>query len=69
MADYLIPDLGVLKTHPVAKVGHAEIEFTNGMSANERFGCLGNWRRLGFDRHEPRDEPKHVDCHRHQQSG
>jgi poly-gamma-glutamate synthase PgsB/CapB len=57
MADYLVPDLGVLKTHPVAQVRSREIEFTNGMSANERFGCMGNWRRLGFDRQDPWDDP------------
>jgi len=34
-----------------------ELEFSNGMSANERFGCLGNWQRLGFDRHDPGREP------------
>jgi len=48
MADELVPDLGVLKTHPVASVRNRRIEFTNGMSANERFGCMGNWKRLGY---------------------
>jgi poly-gamma-glutamate synthase PgsB/CapB len=57
MADHLIPDLGVLKTHPVARVQDCSLEFTNGMSANERFGCLGNWKRLAFDQHNPRSEP------------
>ena len=57
MADHLIPDLGVLKTHPVAHLQASALEFTNGMSANERFGCLGNWKRLAFDRHDPRQEP------------
>ncbi len=57
MADHLIADLGVLKTHPVARVQTREIEFSNGMSANERFGCLGNWQRLHFDRQDPRAEP------------
>jgi hypothetical protein len=27
------------------------------MSANERASALGNWRRLGFDRHQPDAEP------------
>ncbi len=27
------------------------------MSANERFGCLGNWKRLAFDRHDPLRDP------------
>ncbi len=57
MADYLIPDLGVLKTHPIAQVEHCQLEFTNGMSANERFGCLGNWSRLKFDQQDPYGEP------------
>ena len=53
MADDLVPDLGVLKTHPIAKVNTRRIEFTNGMSANERFGCMGNWKRLKFDTQDP----------------
>ena len=57
MGDYLVPDLGVLKTHPVAHVETRQIEFTNGMSANERFGCMGNLRRLGFDTQDPWEEP------------
>ena len=57
MADDLVPDLGVLKTHPIAKVNTRRIEFTNGMSANERFGCLGNWKRLQFDTQDPWAEP------------
>ena len=57
MADYLVPDLGVLKTHPVSDVRKRKIEFTNGCSANERFGCMGNWKRLGFDSQDPWKEP------------
>ncbi len=57
MGDYLVPDLGVLKTHPVANVRTRRIEFTNGMSANERFGCMGNIRRLGFDTQDPWQQP------------
>jgi poly-gamma-glutamate synthase PgsB/CapB len=57
MADRMVPDLGVLKTHPLARVDHCWIEFTNGMSANERFAALGNWSRLGCDRHDPDQEP------------
>jgi poly-gamma-glutamate synthase PgsB/CapB len=49
MADDMVPDLGVLKTYPLAHVRTRKLEFTNGMSANERFGCLGNWSRLSFD--------------------
>jgi len=58
MADRLVPDLGVLKTFPVATVGHCQLEFTNGMSANDRFGCLENWRRMGFEQHDPHTDPE-----------
>jgi poly-gamma-glutamate synthase PgsB/CapB len=57
MGDYLVPDLGVLKTHPISTVRTRKIEFTNGMSANERFGCMGNWKRLGFDQQDPWQDP------------
>ncbi len=57
MADDLVPDLGVLKTHPVSTVKTRRIEFTNGMSANERFGCMGNWKRLKYDTQDPWTEP------------
>jgi poly-gamma-glutamate synthase PgsB/CapB len=58
MADHLVPDLGVLKTYPPSTVGYSQLEFTNGMSANERFGCLGNWQRMGFDQHCFHEEPQ-----------
>ena len=57
MADRVVPDLGVLKTFEPARVSARVLEFSNGMSANERFGCLGNWTRLGFDRQDPLAEP------------
>lgn len=57
MADDLVPDLGVLKTHPIATVKTRRIEFTNGMSANERFGCMGNWKRLRYDAQDPWTDP------------
>lgn len=57
MADDLVPDLGVLKTHPVSTIKTRRIEFTNGMSANERFGCMGNWKRLNYDRQNPWTDP------------
>ena len=62
MGDYLVPDLGVLKTHPVSEVRTRKIQFTNGMSANERFGCMGNWKRLGFDQQDPWEEPTTWVC-------
>lgn len=57
MADRVVPDLGVLKTYPPAPVRTRRLEFVNGMSANERFGALGNWTRMEFDRHDPEQEP------------
>ncbi len=60
MADRVVPDLGVLKTFAPARLDGRELEFSNGMSANERYGCLGNWRRLGFDAHDPLVAPGTV---------
>jgi hypothetical protein len=57
MADRVVADLGVLKTYPVARVRGRRLQFVNGMSANERHGCLGNWTRLRFDRQDPVAEP------------
>ncbi|MBP8820495.1 MAG: hypothetical protein KBH08_00145 [Brachymonas sp.] len=57
MADRVVPDLGVLKVYPLATVNGRYLSFANGMSANERFGCLGNWYRLGFDRIDVDAEP------------
>lgn len=57
MADLVVPDLGVLKTFPAANVSTRRLAFSNGMSANERYGCLGNWKRLGFDCQDPQAEP------------
>ncbi|MEZ6188725.1 MAG: hypothetical protein R3F62_27450 [Planctomycetota bacterium] len=58
VADFIIPDLGVLKTYPSAErplhVLGRELIFSNSMSANERAGTLFNWRRLRL--HTPRDE-------------
>jgi gamma-polyglutamate synthase len=57
MADRVVPDLGVLKAYPVAMIGARRLEFVMGMSANERFGALGNWTRMGFDKQDPYAEP------------
>jgi len=57
MADRVVPDLGVLKASPVAEVRGRRLEFVQGMSANERFGCLGNWERMGFATQNPVAEP------------
>ena len=50
MADRVVADIGVLKTFAAAPWRSRRLEFVNGMSANERFGCLGNWQRMGFDK-------------------
>ncbi len=57
MADRVVPDLGVLKTFAPAVLSRRTLEFSNGMSANERYGCLGNWKRLGFDKQDALAEP------------
>jgi gamma-polyglutamate synthase len=57
MADRVVPDLGVLKAYPIAHLRTRRLEFVNGMSANERFGCLSNWARMGFDKQDPAREP------------
>ena len=57
MADNVVPDLGVLKTYPRVQHGGRTIAFTNGMSANERTGALGNWKRMRFDEHDVEHEP------------
>ncbi|MDQ7047543.1 MAG: hypothetical protein Q9M39_07945 [Sulfurovum sp.] len=57
MADNIVPDLGVLKAYPSAKVGKSRLLFINGMSANERFGALGNWDRMGLGKISDEDKP------------
>ncbi len=51
MADNVVPDIGVLKTYPVADYLGRRLEFTLGNSANERLGFMNNWHRAGFDEH------------------
>ena len=62
MADNVVADIGVLKTYPPAPCRTRQLEFTNGMSANERHGCLGNWTRLGFDTCHPVDDADRWLC-------
>ena len=57
MADRVVPDLGVLKASPPAPLLGRRLEFINGMSANERFGCLGNFERMNFSQQNPYQEP------------
>ncbi len=57
LADRVVPDLGVLKTSPVATVRRRRLQFSNGCSANERHGTISNWVRCGFDVQDPVKEP------------
>lgn len=57
MADRVVADIGVLKTFAAAPWQSRRLEFVNGMSANERFGCLSNWQRCGFDKLSPEKNP------------
>jgi poly-gamma-glutamate synthase PgsB/CapB len=57
MADRVVPDLGVLKTSPIARVRTRRLQFSNGCSANERHGTLSNWIRCGFHAQDPIAEP------------
>ena len=58
MADNVIPDIGVLKIYPEANLNGRWLSFINGMSANERLGCLGNWKRAGFADHNIDTNPE-----------
>lgn len=57
MADRIVADIGVLKTYPAATINKRQLEFNNGMSANERLGALGNWKRLQLDKQDIYEEP------------
>ncbi|MXO86831.1 hypothetical protein GRI38_12420 [Altererythrobacter aurantiacus] len=58
MSDRVVADLGVLKIYPHSKVEGRTLEFVMGMSANERFGALGNWDRMGFAEHDLARDPE-----------
>ena len=60
MAEHVVPDLGVLKTYPTVRLWGRMLRFMNGMSANERTGCVSNWRRMGLDAIDPDAEPGEV---------
>lgn len=57
MADRVVPDLGVLKTFPLCRVRGRVLEFSNGMSANERYGTLNNWKRMAYEGQDPEKDP------------
>ena len=58
MADRVVADLGVLKIYPHATIDGRTLEFVMGMSANERFGAMGNWQRMGFEAHDLGVDPQ-----------
>ncbi len=60
MADHVVPDLGSLATFPEMRLRGRRVEFTNGSSANERTGFLNNWRRTGFEGHDPERDAEDV---------
>lgn len=58
MADLVVADIGVLKTFPQARYKNREIEFINGMSANERYGTISNWERVGLYNYTLENNPE-----------
>jgi poly-gamma-glutamate synthase PgsB/CapB len=58
MADRIKPDIGVLRVYPRVHLRGRTLEFSNGFSANEKFGCVSNWQRLGLDKLTLADAPK-----------
>lgn len=58
MSDRVVADLGVLKTYPRSLINGRTLEFVMGMSANERFGAMGNWTRMGFIDHDLGRDPE-----------
>ncbi len=58
MSDRVVADLGVLKTYPRSQIEGRTLEFVMGMSANERFGAMGNWDRMGFADHDLATDPE-----------
>src|SRR3546814_4747250 len=58
MADRVVADLGVLKTYPRSTINGRTLEYVMGNSANERFGAMGNWTRMGFFDHDLAHDPE-----------
>ena len=58
MSDRVVADLGVLKTYPRSTINGRTLEFIMGMSANERFGAMGNWDRMGLAKHDLATDPE-----------
>jgi gamma-polyglutamate synthase len=58
MADRVVADLGVLKIYPRSTINGRTLEYVMGNSANERFGAMGNWQRMGFEHHDLSVDPE-----------
>ncbi|GAA4642210.1 hypothetical protein GCM10023115_04350 [Pontixanthobacter gangjinensis] len=58
MSDRVVADLGVLKTYPRSLIDGRILEYVMGNSANERFGAMGNWDRMGFAEHDLAKDPE-----------
>jgi gamma-polyglutamate synthase len=58
MADRVVADLGVLKIYPRTHINGRTLEYVMGNSANERFGAMGNWQRMGFEAHDVGIDPE-----------
>lgn len=58
MSDRVVADLGVLKTYPRSRIEDRILEYVMGNSANERFGAMGNWTRMGFAEHSLAIDPQ-----------
>src|SRR3546814_9439361 len=58
MADRVVDDLGVLKPYPRSVINGSTLEYVMGNSANERFGAMGNWTRMGFADHDLAHDPE-----------
>ena len=60
MAQSVVPDLGVLKAYPKARVRGRYLTFVCGNSANERTGFINNWRRMKLDQLDLEQEPHRL---------
>ncbi|HVH06536.1 MAG TPA: hypothetical protein VNE71_11110, partial [Myxococcota bacterium] len=60
MAQNVVPDLGVLKQYPKARVRGRHVTFVCGNSANERTGFINNWRRMKLDQLDLEKEPQRL---------
>jgi hypothetical protein len=57
MAENVVPDLGALSITPWSRTESREVQFANGMSANDTLSFRYNWRRCGFLDHDQDETP------------